>query len=885
MFGRRLGRLCVALVAVGLTAAVTTAQEPAPKLTNRVALVIGNGAYAETYKLPNPPNDAADVAATLEDLGFKVVEVVDGDHQAMRRAFRNFSLLLDQAQVALFYYAGHGLQVKGRNYLVPIDAKLVREEDLKFEAFAVDEFPLELMETSPAGVKLVVLDACRDNPLATRLMRSIGGAGRSTAIGRGLAPLRLERAAGTLIAYATNPGNVAADGTGRNSPFTTAFLEWVDEPGLEVGLMFRRVREAVMEATGGRQVPWVNEALLGEFYFRQTTVAQEERPPDAGLATTPRPGAAQHDRQAKEPAAADADAFELTFWNSIKDSDDPRAFEEYLNQYPEGRFAGLARLQIETGETADEPQVALVAPPPPRPELQPVEATYVAVKTANVREEPTVRSATVGQLAPGTEVHVAGKVRDRNWYLVEQDGRPLGYVYGELLQEPEAPRIALAPPAVPEHERPADPAVGVFPSRPPSAEAYRSLDDPKLRAVLGPLDTPFEAALNQLRMVDGVIYAVGAPERHKLVFENVRIAGFGGTLELVGQIDELAQAVDVRVAFAGLQPGMAAGLLPEDISRDIANRFGVLDGAITATGPFDALEIGFERVAGFGGAFGISGTVIAQPDGVTLDLRLDGREIAPRTFAGLVAGLVADPQAKQALLEFRQLEGTVRVTGTDRAFDLAYDMRAQGVGGTFALTGTMTSLPDRPILDYTLALQRIQPRRLARLFDEAEARSLVAQITAISGEIAARGPPEEQDFDLRGVEISAFGGKVAISGSITDTAVEPRLNLDLDIVDVDASTFARALGSRYRPRVRLGSLSLAARIVGSPGSRVDATGLTGRIEYIDNAGNARLGAFAGDIRASANAPPSGMTLDLSAGGSDAGVRELRRLFDLTDAPQ
>ncbi len=255
----RLG--CRLLTAIFLTALAASSSLAAG---DRIALLIGNGAYTETTRLRNPPNDVADMAQALERLGFEVLLLVDGDKLTIERGIRAFGELLTGAEVGLFFYAGHGLQVNGRNYIVPTNAKLVHERDLLFEAIDV-ALPVSIMEQSGVRMSLIILDACRDNPLARTLAGSIRSLGRSTKVGRGLASI--EGARGTLIAYAAAPGDIAADGDGRNSPFTAALLRWIGAPRLEVGLMFRRIRESVMAATNGHQVPWVSEALVGEFYF------------------------------------------------------------------------------------------------------------------------------------------------------------------------------------------------------------------------------------------------------------------------------------------------------------------------------------------------------------------------------------------------------------------------------------------------------------------------------------------------------------------------------------------------------------------------------------------------------------------------------------------
>jgi uncharacterized caspase-like protein len=416
------------------------AAAPAPAAEKRVALVIGNGAYSDTTQLVNPPNDANDVAAALGGLGFEVIKVVDGDYTVMRRGFRQFASSLPGADVALFFYAGHGLQVDGVNYMVPTNAKLLQEQDLEFEAFTMD-LPLGLMEKSGAGMKLVILDACRNNPLARSLARSIRSAGRSVQIGRGLA--RIESGAGILIAYATSPGDVASDGTGRNSPFTRGLLQWINEPAVEVRSMFGRVRQVVYDETKGQQVPWVNEALIGEFYFNPQRPAEPEPVETARPAATPAP------RPAVETARpATGSDHEALFWRSIHESDRPEDFEEYLKQFPAGTFAGLARSRMEALRRRQTAALAVPAPPPPPErestvELEPIDAEHIAIRNANVREEPTVRARTVATLQRGTVVNVAGRVKGTNWYLiVDEVGEPLGYVYADLLEDAEAVRQA-----------------------------------------------------------------------------------------------------------------------------------------------------------------------------------------------------------------------------------------------------------------------------------------------------------------------------------------------------------------------------------------------------------------------------------------------------------
>jgi len=252
----------------------------------RVALVVGNSAYVHANALPNPANDAADMARALAEVGFDVILGLDLNKQAFDGKVRDFARALEKADVALFFYAGHGLQASGRNHLVPVDAKLQVERDLDFEAISLD-FVLKQMELDREGkTNIVFLDACRDNPLARNLARSMGT--RSAAIGQGLA--QVQTGVGTFIAYSTQPGNVALDGEGRNSPFTEALARGLRLPDRNLTAVMIEVRKDVLAATGGKQVPWDHSALTGDFYFHLA----------AAPGTLPRPDADAVQRRLRE---------------------------------------------------------------------------------------------------------------------------------------------------------------------------------------------------------------------------------------------------------------------------------------------------------------------------------------------------------------------------------------------------------------------------------------------------------------------------------------------------------------------------------------------------------------------------------------------------------
>ena len=224
----------------------------------RIALVIGNGGYTTAPPLKNPPNDARDMAATLRALGFDVTSGINVNQRDMKRLIREFGQKLKAGGSGLFYYAGHGVQSKGRNYLIPIDADIQSEAEVEDSGVDV-ALVLNYMDDAQNGLNIVILDACRNNPFA-RSFRSASD---------GLA--QVDAPTGTLIAYATAPGRVASDGTGQNGLYTSELLKQMRVPGLSATDMFMRVRAEVMKQTGNKQVPWEASSLVGSFYFSGTS--------------------------------------------------------------------------------------------------------------------------------------------------------------------------------------------------------------------------------------------------------------------------------------------------------------------------------------------------------------------------------------------------------------------------------------------------------------------------------------------------------------------------------------------------------------------------------------------------------------------------------------
>jgi uncharacterized caspase-like protein len=290
----------------------------------RVALVLGNGAYQNVPQLPNPVNDSATIAATLKDAGF---DVVDSRHDLpaleMRRALRDFSDTARDADIAVIYYAGHGMEVDGTNYLIPVDAKLERDTDVYDEALSLDRI---LVAAEPAKqLRLVILDACRDNPFAKNMKKTVA----LRSIGRGLAKIE-PTSPNTLIAYSAKAGSTALDGDANNSPFTIALAKHLTTPGLDVRRAFGFVRDDVLKVTANRQEPFVYGSLGGD---DMPLVPAKAAP----VPSTSTPSAA-----APNPQADTRRDYELALQIGNK-----AAMSAFLAQHPDGFYASLAKLQLE----------------------------------------------------------------------------------------------------------------------------------------------------------------------------------------------------------------------------------------------------------------------------------------------------------------------------------------------------------------------------------------------------------------------------------------------------------------------------------------------------------------------------------------------------------
>jgi hypothetical protein len=322
----------------------------------RVALVIGNSQYKNTdLALFNPKNDATDVAASLRALGFEVILKIDAGKRDFDLAMTQFARSAARADAALFYYAGHALQYQGQNFLMPTDGELEDELSLRYQMVSLDDVRAGL--DGAGGVKIMILDACRNNPVVDRLKRRMTGVTRNVENVRGLA--RIHNSQGEVVAYATAADQVAADGNGRNSPFTTALVKRLAEAGLEIGTMFRRVAADVVAQTKGQQRPELSISLIGEYYLNQN-----DRP----------------------------------VWERIKDTADQAAFRDFIDRFPSSPRASDARYHLQllereqlAGQSSQrsrdevqraraeverqQQQLTLAPPAPPRTDLQPAPMT------------------------------------------------------------------------------------------------------------------------------------------------------------------------------------------------------------------------------------------------------------------------------------------------------------------------------------------------------------------------------------------------------------------------------------------------------------------------------------------------------------------------------
>lgn len=361
-----IGRRVIAAVGVVGLAAFLSLGRPASAET-KVALVVGNGVYQNVPQLPNSPHDAADIAAAFLRLGFSVRLVIDANYDTLRRALIEFDSKARDTEMAMVFFAGHGMEVDGENWLIPIDAKLKSDTDIEQEAISLRAIMQIVSSASKLG--LVVLDACRVNPFLAKMKRTTA----TRSVGRGLG--RVEPTNNVLVAYAAKDGTTAADGVGRNSPFTTALLKHLETPGLEINFLFRNVRDEVIAATTSEQQPFIYGSLTKEAIYLKpptTLTFDHDQAAWALLKETTDAAAlklfvAQYPdsplRRAAEARITSLDAARATKsglpptdelgWQLLKETNDQRALARFIEKFPdsplrkeaEARIAALGRAQ------------------------------------------------------------------------------------------------------------------------------------------------------------------------------------------------------------------------------------------------------------------------------------------------------------------------------------------------------------------------------------------------------------------------------------------------------------------------------------------------------------------------------------------------------------
>lgn len=388
---RAMLRSLLMLFAVLSAAQLSTTAAQAGK---RVALVLGISAYQHVAKLPNPSNDAGAMADLLRKSGFDVVETKrDVGIADLRRAVGDFSDKAQDADIAVVFFAGHGIEVDGTNYLVPADAKLARDFDIEDEALSLDRL---LKAIEPAKrLRLVMLDACRDNPFAKTMKRTVA----SRSVGRGLAKIE-PVVSDTLIAFAARAGSVALDGDSSNSPFTTALLEHIATPGVDLRIAFGRVRDSVLSSTGRKQEPYVYGSLGGNTVAivdanaaTAKAPSADSKPAEAQVAAAD-PGPAASPRAPAGPAVNPSSGEIAEAWRAVSTTTSPAVLEAFVRRFGDSIYGDLARARLQDLKAPD----TKVASKPDERSLHPAQKAAEPLASPSAPTPSTAATAAAGYL-------------------------------------------------------------------------------------------------------------------------------------------------------------------------------------------------------------------------------------------------------------------------------------------------------------------------------------------------------------------------------------------------------------------------------------------------------------------------------------------------------
>lgn len=434
----------IGAVCAGLLCAFALALSPA-SAEPRIALVIGNSQYqGDMPVLPNPEKDAKLMARTLRDLGFDVIDKENATQADLKQAISDFGNRLAAAgrdATGFFFYAGHGIQVDGENYLIPVDAKLQKEADADLNAVKVSSVQSQMTYADNA-VNIIVLDACRDNPLK----------GSSRGLKRGLA--EIDAVNGMFVAYSTSPGETAADGDGANSPYTAALAQTLKEPGVSIGDAFQEVRTKVLAETGNTQRPWDSSSLTGRFYFKPADASQQVATAQPAATTPPPPAAPAAD------ASADEVQYEKMYWDSVKDSNDADALNLYLAKYPNGIYVDLANYklqqlkgtQVASADTAPAQGASAArgavshddtpaTPPQQQTSLAPqvsivaLSQTLYAQGDGRVRAAPDGKGQLITSFPQNAQVNATGRTTDGRWWRIDLGNGQVGYMHRSVVSD------------------------------------------------------------------------------------------------------------------------------------------------------------------------------------------------------------------------------------------------------------------------------------------------------------------------------------------------------------------------------------------------------------------------------------------------------------------
>ncbi|MFC1774438.1 SUMF1/EgtB/PvdO family nonheme iron enzyme [Pseudomonadota bacterium] len=436
------------------TASIPVTDTPPIAITPRVALVVGNTRYHRN-PLRTSSADANAVAGLLRDRGFEVIQIENASLEMLEQALLEFNARLGESGTGLFYFAGHGLQTAKSVLLLPVDTDSTSLDTMQRTALGIDRIIRQMSLGRPGQPNLLIIDSCLNNPyhLPAQTRPEVGH----------LPELPAE----TLIAFATAPGAVAYEGVEQQGIYAQALMNALGKPGLDAGTIFDDVQHTVRVRTRNQQVPWVLSSLDSPLMLSPDSVQAREE------FATSHPGLLSLAQLKAMPTRGilpkDGDAqYELEFWQSIKDSTDAADYEAYLEAYPDGKFAPLAKSRAQRYKKST-----------PEPARQPayvvneLDDQYEVIRNANIRQTPSSKSRRLAELQRGSSVHVTGQLADKQWYQVRFAGMT-GYIYAELLRKPvakPAPKAKPAPEPKPKPiARPTPQPVKVLPVRPGKVE-------------------------------------------------------------------------------------------------------------------------------------------------------------------------------------------------------------------------------------------------------------------------------------------------------------------------------------------------------------------------------------------------------------------------------